>query len=54
MANLSKYIGQAIAYALFAVVIGYFATQPAYTYFDAGKAQIKLSFGHAEIGRAHV
>ena len=47
MANLSKYIGQAIAYALFAVVIGYFATQPAYTYFAPDKAQIKLSFGHA-------
>jgi hypothetical protein len=47
MANIFKYIGQAIAYALFAVVVGYFATQPTYTYFDPGKAQIKLSFGHA-------
>ena len=47
MASIIRYIGQAIAYALFAVVVGYFATQPAYTYFDPGKAQIKLSFGHA-------
>jgi hypothetical protein len=47
MASLSKYIGQAIAYVLFAAVTGYFATQPAYTYFAPDKAQIKLSFGHA-------
>jgi len=47
MANISQYIGQAVAYALFAVVIGYFATQPSYTYLEPGKAQIKLSFGHA-------
>lgn len=47
MASSVQYIGQAIAYAVFAVVIGYFATQPSYTYLDPGKAQIKLSFGHA-------
>jgi hypothetical protein len=47
MANLFKYIGQAIAYTLFAVVVGYFATKPSYTYLEPGKAQIKLSFGHA-------
>ena len=47
MASISRYIGQAIAYALIAVVIGYFATQPPYTYLEPGKAQIKLSFGHA-------
>jgi hypothetical protein len=40
-------MGQAIAYTLFAMVVGYFATQPAYTHHDPGKAQIKLSFGHA-------
>jgi hypothetical protein len=40
-------MGQAIAYTLFAMVVGYFATQPAYTHLDPGKAQIKLSFGHA-------
>jgi hypothetical protein len=47
MARLFQYLGQAIAYALFAVVVGYFATQPAYTHLDPEKAQIKLSFGHA-------
>ena len=47
MASIVQYIGQAVAYALFAVVIGYFAAQPSYTYLEPGKAQIKLSFGHA-------
>jgi hypothetical protein len=47
MASSVQYIGQAIAYTLFAVVVGYFATQPSYTHLDPGKAQIKLSFGHA-------
>lgn len=47
MARIFQYIGQAIAYALFAVVVGYFATQPPYTHLDPEKAQIKLSFGHA-------
>ncbi len=47
MAEILKYIGQAIAYTLFAITVGYFATQPAYTHLDPGKAQIKLSFGHA-------
>ena len=40
-------LGQAIAYALFAGVIGYFATSPAYTHLDPGHALIKLSFSHA-------
>ena len=47
MPSIFQYTGQAIAYTLFAVVVGYFATQPAYTYFPPDKAQIKLSFGHA-------
>ena len=47
MASIFQYIGQAIAYILFAVFVGYFATKPAYTNFPADKAQIKLSFGHA-------
>ena len=47
MASIFQYIGQAIAYTLFAVVVGYFATKPAYTYSPPDKAQIKLSFGHA-------
>ncbi len=40
-------LGQAIAYALFAGVIGYFSTSPAYTHLDPGLALIKLSFSHA-------
>ncbi len=47
MVNIFQTIGQVIAYTLFAVVVGYFATQPTYTYFPPDKAQIKLSFGHA-------
>ena len=47
MPSIFQYTGQALAYTLFAVVVGYFATQPAYTYFPPDKAQIKLSFGHA-------
>jgi hypothetical protein len=42
-----QYIGQIIAYALFALVVGYFATQPPYTHLDPGRALIKLSFSHA-------
>jgi len=42
-----QYFGQFIAYALFALVVGYFATQPAYTYLDPDKALIKMSFSHA-------
>ena len=40
-------IGQVIAYGLFALVVGYFATRPAYTHLSPGKAVIKLSFNHA-------
>lgn len=39
--------GQAIAYALFAVVVGYFSNAPAYKYQDPENAQIKVSFSHA-------
>jgi hypothetical protein len=45
--KLVQLVGQAIAYALFAVAIGYFATRPAYTHLDPDKALIKLSFSHA-------
>lgn len=47
MIKVTRYIGQFIAYALFALVVGYFATQPAYTHLDPDKALIKLSFSHA-------
>ena len=42
-----QYIGQIIAYAGFAAVVGFLATRPAYTYLDPEKALIKLSFSHA-------
>ena len=47
MLNLSRYVGQFVAYAVFAAVVGYFSTQPAYTHLASDKAQIKLSFSHA-------
>jgi hypothetical protein len=40
-------LGQVVLYAAFAAVIGYFATEPAYTHVDPGAAVITLSFGHA-------
>lgn len=47
MTRVFQYLGQALAYALFAAFIGYFANQPAYTYTEPDKAVIKLSFSHA-------
>lgn len=47
MGRLAQVIGQVIAYSLFALVVGYFATRPAYTHLGPGKAVIKLSFNHA-------
>ncbi len=40
-------LGQAVVYAAFMGILGYFATLPAYTYVDPGAAVITLSFGHA-------
>lgn len=47
MIRVLRYFGQALAYALFAAVVGFFATRPAYTHLDPDKAMIKLSFNHA-------
>jgi hypothetical protein len=47
MNRLVQVIGQLIAYSLFALVVGYFATRPAYTHLGPGKAVVKLSFSHA-------
>ena len=44
MASIFQYTGQAIAYTLFAVVVGYFATEPAYTHFDPGKGADQAQF----------
>ena len=47
MGRVMQIIGQVVAYSLFAIIIGYLATRPAYTYLDPAKAVIKLSFSHA-------
>lgn len=41
-----RYLGQAVAYAAFAALLGYFASMPAYSPIDADAAVIKLSFVH--------
>jgi hypothetical protein len=40
-------IGQVIAYAVFAAMLGYFSAAPAYVHRDPSMAQIKISFSHA-------
>ncbi len=47
MSQPLKYLGQGLAYALFAVVLGYFSTSPEYTHLPADYALVKLSFNHA-------
>ena len=42
-----RYLGQGIAYAFFALVLGYFSTSPAYEQLPPDFALIKLSFRHA-------
>lgn len=42
-----NYLGQGVAYALFAVVLGYFSTSPEYEHIPPGQALVKLSFSHA-------
>jgi hypothetical protein len=41
-----RYAGQALAYAAFAALLGFFATAPAYDPVDPGMAMVKLSFIH--------
>jgi hypothetical protein len=38
---------QAVCYAAFIAVVGYFATSPPYVHLPAGEALVKLSFQHA-------
>lgn len=47
MTRFMQLLGQLLAYSLFAAVIGYFSTRPAYTHHDPIKAIIKMSFSHA-------
>lgn len=47
MRKVLQLVGQVLAYTLFAITVGYFATRPAYTHHDPDNALIKLSFSHA-------
>ncbi|MBF0425337.1 MAG: hypothetical protein HQL66_05930 [Magnetococcales bacterium] len=47
MRHIGSYLFQAVAYALFAVVIAYFSTDPAYHYLRPGEAEVRLAFKHA-------
>jgi hypothetical protein len=47
MTKLLQYLGQGFIYAVFAAVIGYFSTSPAYTHLPPDETLIKLSFRHA-------
>ena len=42
----ARYAGQAVAYAAFAALLGYFATAPAYSPIEPDAAVLKLSFIH--------
>lgn len=42
-----RYFGQVAVYGLFALIVGYFSTSPAYTVLAPGQALLKLSFVHA-------
>jgi hypothetical protein len=46
MGNVARYVGQGVAYALFALVVGYFATSPAYRYLAPDEGLLRLSFKH--------
>lgn len=46
MIEALRWAGQAVVLAGVAAAIGFFASQPALTYFRADAAQIKLSFAH--------
>ncbi len=45
--RLLRYLGQAVAYAVFAAGVGYFAAAPAYRHLPADTGVVKLSFSHA-------
>jgi hypothetical protein len=47
MKSATRYGGQAVLYAAFVAVIGYFSTSPAYEHLPPGDALIKVSLTHA-------
>lgn len=46
MADILKWSGQIAFYAVFAAIVGYFASAPAYHHFADGQALIKMTFTH--------
>lgn len=46
MADLLRYLGQAVAYLGLALALAYFSNAPAYTHFPAEQALIKVSILH--------
>lgn len=47
MPELRIILGQVVAFALFAIVLGYFSNSPSYTYHDPTMALIMVSFSHS-------
>lgn len=47
MVSPLRYLGQGIAYALFAALVGYFSVAPAYAPLPADAAVVTLSFAHS-------
>ena len=47
MSQPLQYLGQGIAFALFATVVGYFSTSPEYVHLPVNYALVKLRFSHA-------
>ena len=47
MRRAFQFIGQGLAYVLFAAVIGYFSVNPSYSRMEPDKALIKVNFRHA-------
>lgn len=46
MNKLLRYTGQAVAYAIFAAFIGYFAMAPSYSYLEPDQAVVRFSISH--------
>ena len=47
MTGSAQWLGQVLAYSVFAALVGLWSTWPAYQRIDAGQALIKMSFSHA-------
>jgi len=47
MLEIRIILGQVLAYGVFAIVLGYFSTSPAYTYHNPELALLMVSFSHA-------